>query len=270
MKEPASPIPRYCQGPRARRHRSADHSEEAAPALFAVARPVRFGSLDQPRRTPSMPASRPLQGNPDRHDHQLKNATYPVLKLVDGVIKRVDEPALTALNMRLRDDYTQDCVKACCAGTRSFRSPAISTADAAGRRFPSQHRVSSRTSTPRRKASLIDDATGTNAGRWVPSTQDGDFIASLMKPVTEVVPTPTGSRREGRHRQQARRFRVVKIETEGSANRALHSWDHSRAVISGASRVALLVATSRTEIAGLLSMHLRRRRSIGVHDFDTP
>jgi benzoyl-CoA 2,3-dioxygenase component B len=44
-------------------------------------------------------------------DHQLKNAIYPVLKLVDGVIKRVDEPALTALNMRLRDDYSQDCVK---------------------------------------------------------------------------------------------------------------------------------------------------------------
>src|SRR6202008_4549570 len=42
-------------------------------------------------------------------DHpQLKNSTYPVLKLVNGEIKRVDEPALTALNMRLRDDYTQD------------------------------------------------------------------------------------------------------------------------------------------------------------------
>src|SRR5256885_10767470 len=40
-----------------------------------------------------------------------QNSTYPVLKLVDGVIKRVDEPALTALNMRLRDDYTQDCAK---------------------------------------------------------------------------------------------------------------------------------------------------------------
>src|SRR5215472_11385635 len=39
-------------------------------------------------------------------DHQLTSSTYPVLKLVDGVIKRVDEPALTALNMRLRDDYT--------------------------------------------------------------------------------------------------------------------------------------------------------------------
>src|SRR3569833_2067285 len=44
-------------------------------------------------------------------DHQLKGATYTVLKLVDGEIRRVEEPALTALNMRLRDDYSQDCVK---------------------------------------------------------------------------------------------------------------------------------------------------------------
>src|SRR5499425_2957621 len=42
-------------------------------------------------------------------DHKLENSTYPVLKLVDGEIKRVDEPALTAINMRLRDDYTADC-----------------------------------------------------------------------------------------------------------------------------------------------------------------
>ena len=39
-------------------------------------------------------------------DHRLEHSTYPVLKLVDGEIKRVDEPALTAVNMRLRDDYT--------------------------------------------------------------------------------------------------------------------------------------------------------------------
>ncbi|HXH03677.1 MAG TPA: benzoyl-CoA 2,3-epoxidase subunit BoxB [Candidatus Competibacteraceae bacterium] len=41
-------------------------------------------------------------------DHQLHNATYPVLKLVDGEFKLVDEPALNALNARLRDDYTKD------------------------------------------------------------------------------------------------------------------------------------------------------------------
>ena len=34
-----------------------------------------------------------------------------MLKLVDGKITLVDEPALTALNMRLRDDYTRDCAK---------------------------------------------------------------------------------------------------------------------------------------------------------------
>ena len=44
-------------------------------------------------------------------DHRLTNDIYQVLKLVDGEIKLVDEPALTALNMRLRDDYTQDCAK---------------------------------------------------------------------------------------------------------------------------------------------------------------
>src|SRR6185295_14789531 len=44
-------------------------------------------------------------------DHQLKNDIYPVLKFVGGAIERVDEPALTALNMRLRDDYTGDCAK---------------------------------------------------------------------------------------------------------------------------------------------------------------
>src|ERR1019366_7813589 len=44
-------------------------------------------------------------------DHRLQSGTYPVLKLVDGKIRRVDEPALTALNKRLRDDYTQDCAK---------------------------------------------------------------------------------------------------------------------------------------------------------------
>ena len=44
-------------------------------------------------------------------DHKLENDIYPVLKFVNGEIKLVDEPALTALNMRLRDDYTRDCAK---------------------------------------------------------------------------------------------------------------------------------------------------------------
>jgi benzoyl-CoA 2,3-dioxygenase component B len=41
-------------------------------------------------------------------DHQLHDAVYPVLKLVDGEFKDVDEPALNAINCRLRDDYYED------------------------------------------------------------------------------------------------------------------------------------------------------------------
>ncbi len=62
---------RHREGPRARRHRPADHPEEAQPALHAVARPVRLGSLDQRRQhlqrrdqgpLPREPRSRTITG----------------------------------------------------------------------------------------------------------------------------------------------------------------------------------------------------------------
>jgi benzoyl-CoA 2,3-dioxygenase component B len=41
-------------------------------------------------------------------DHQLHGATYPVIKCIDGQFTTVEEPALNALNARLRDDYVVD------------------------------------------------------------------------------------------------------------------------------------------------------------------
>jgi benzoyl-CoA 2,3-dioxygenase component B len=41
-------------------------------------------------------------------DHKLDSATYPVLRLIDGKVVISDEPALSAINMRLRDDYVKD------------------------------------------------------------------------------------------------------------------------------------------------------------------
>jgi len=41
-------------------------------------------------------------------DHLLAGATYPVLRLKDGAVMREAVPALSALNMRLRDDYVAD------------------------------------------------------------------------------------------------------------------------------------------------------------------
>ena len=69
-----------------------------------------FGSRSRPTRpTPSTPRSRAASRRPRSRTTTGSSSTYPVLKLVDGEIKRVDEPALTAINMRLRDDYTADC-----------------------------------------------------------------------------------------------------------------------------------------------------------------
>jgi benzoyl-CoA 2,3-dioxygenase component B len=42
-------------------------------------------------------------------DHKLENRTYPVLRLSDGAIVKQEAPALSALNMRLRDDYVVQC-----------------------------------------------------------------------------------------------------------------------------------------------------------------
>src|SRR5215469_836251 len=119
-------------------------------------------------------------------DHQLKNATYPVLKLINGEAKRVDEPALTALNMRLRDDYTQDCVKGMLRWNKVISTAGydykLTLPNVAFHRqigeFKDVH------ATP--DGILIDDATwNKRKGEWVPSTGDGEFIASLMTPVTE-------------------------------------------------------------------------------------
>src|SRR4029079_5510257 len=43
-------------------------------------------------------------------DHRLVDATYPVLRLRDGRLVKEDAPALSALNMRLRDDYVADAL----------------------------------------------------------------------------------------------------------------------------------------------------------------
>ena len=143
-------------------------------------------------------------------DHQLKNAIYPVLKLVDGVIKRVDEPALTALNMRLRDDYTQDCVKGMLRWNKVISTAGyqykLTLPNVAFHRqigeFKDIH------ATP--EGILIDDATWNAAQERMAAFDAGRRLHRF--------PDEAGhrSRRlrqldlaaEGRHRQQARRFRV--------------------------------------------------------------
>ena len=114
-------------------------------------------------------------------DHRLENATYPVLKLVDGKIVNVDEPALTALNMRLRDDYSADCVKGLLRWNKvistaglnyELKLPHVAFHREIGE-FKDVH------ATP--VGELVNEATwGTRRSEWLPSADDGAFIESLM------------------------------------------------------------------------------------------
>jgi benzoyl-CoA 2,3-dioxygenase component B len=119
-------------------------------------------------------------------DHRLEHSTYPVLKLVDGEIKRVDEPALTALNMRLRDDYTADCAKGLLRWNKVVTTAGIDFQLALP--HVAFHREIGEfkdvQATP--QGELIDDAAWEKRrSEWLPTGDDGAFIASLMKAETE-------------------------------------------------------------------------------------
>jgi benzoyl-CoA 2,3-dioxygenase component B len=119
-------------------------------------------------------------------DHKLTSASYPVLKFVDGQIKTVDEPALTAINMRLRDDYSKDCQ----GGVNRWNK----IIEKAGVKFeltlPSVafHRgigeFKDVEASPDGKL-LSGSEWDKKKDEWLPSKDDGDFVASLMKPCWE-------------------------------------------------------------------------------------
>ena len=119
-------------------------------------------------------------------DHQLVNDTYPVLKLVDGQAVMVDEPALTALNMRLRDDYTADTSAGIKRWNREIERSGID--------FP----IGLPNVAFNRAIGVFAGIEATPAGEiipaesfaarrhdWLPSADDGAFVASLMHRETE-------------------------------------------------------------------------------------
>jgi benzoyl-CoA 2,3-dioxygenase component B len=119
-------------------------------------------------------------------DHRLTNDIYQVLKFVDGEIKLVDEPALTALNMRLRDDYTNDCAKGVERWNKIIEKAGVNF------RFELPHTAFHRQIGEFRDVNATPKGIIVSAAEWskvkgdyLPSTEDGDFISSLMVPVSE-------------------------------------------------------------------------------------
>src|SRR5262249_31760586 len=111
-----------------------------------------------------------------RDDHKLTNDTYPVLKYVDGAIKLVEEPALTALNMRLRDDYTRDCNKGLERWNKIIAATGVNFSFALPHVAFHRKIGEFRDVEASPQGVLLDAATWQREkDKWLPSKADGDF-----------------------------------------------------------------------------------------------
>jgi len=119
-------------------------------------------------------------------DHQLRDATYPVLRWVEGAIREQPVPALSALNMRLRDDYLLDCQGGIDRWNRviekggfafRFRLPHVAFDRRIGE-FAAIH------ADPDGNV-LTEPEWQARQAEFLPSLDDAEYIASLMRPVRE-------------------------------------------------------------------------------------
>jgi benzoyl-CoA 2,3-dioxygenase component B len=119
-------------------------------------------------------------------DHRLKDARYPVTTVEgDGVVVR-DEPALNALNERLRDDYIADCQRGVDRWNRVIKEHGIDFE----LKLPHKgfHRAIGACAEVKvaPDGRLISEAEWDARRRdWLPTHDDAPYLASLMRPVTE-------------------------------------------------------------------------------------
>ena len=119
-------------------------------------------------------------------DHQLKDATYPVWDFENGTLVQKEVPALTAINMRLRDDYTKDASGGVGRWNKIIEKTGVNFQLA----LPHEsfnRKIGVFADKPfDPQGNLLSGAEyDAKAGEWLPSRADGDFIQSLMVQVPE-------------------------------------------------------------------------------------
>lgn len=119
-------------------------------------------------------------------DHQLGDDTYIVRNMVDGRIVDEEVPALTAINMRLRDDYIRDASGGLGRWNKILEKAGIDFAlKLPHEAFHRQIGVFAAVEADP-DGNLLSEAEW-EAGKdgWLPDSGDGDFIQSLMTPCHE-------------------------------------------------------------------------------------
>jgi len=119
-------------------------------------------------------------------DHRLTDASYPVWNFVGGEAVLEQAPALTAINMRLRDDYKRDASGGVGRWNKLMQKAGVpfeltlphesfhrQIGVFAGRHFDPEGQP------------LTAEQWALRRDSWLPSKADGDFIQSLMVPCFE-------------------------------------------------------------------------------------
>lgn len=116
-------------------------------------------------------------------DHQLSDATYDVLKIENGAFVTSAEPALVAINARLRDDYVYDCRKGIERWNKIINRLGIKF-EIKAPHVAFNRRIGSFADQPVTPDGQIiaEDEWHKRTTEWLPTDQDGDYIVSLMKP----------------------------------------------------------------------------------------
>ncbi len=119
-------------------------------------------------------------------DHQLLNETYPVLRLKDGQVVEEAVPALSALNMRLRDDYVTDASGGVGRWNKVIERAGVKFQLALPHVAFNRHIGEfSGVKAGAEGRLLTEDQWRARVDTMLPSTDDNLYVASLMQPVHE-------------------------------------------------------------------------------------
>jgi benzoyl-CoA 2,3-dioxygenase component B len=119
-------------------------------------------------------------------DHQLKNDSYVVRNVVGDKIVEETVPALTAINMRLRDDYIRDASGGIGRWNKIIEKAGIDfSLSLPHEAFHRQIGVFAAIKADPAGTIISEAEWQARKGEWLPTKQDGDFITSLMKPCYE-------------------------------------------------------------------------------------
>ncbi len=119
-------------------------------------------------------------------DHQLHNDTYIVRNINNGKIVSEEVPALTAINMRLRDDYVRDAAGGVGRWNKLIQKAGIEFEfQLPHEAFHREIGVFSGIRTNPEGDIISQETYDVQVKDWLPTKADGDFIQSLMKPCYE-------------------------------------------------------------------------------------